>query len=75
MFGVPFAGSSTPSSPRRAPTFIPYATPALVNGQAGAVSARGSLLGVVVGFTVVDGRIAALDLIADPDKLRHVTVT
>jgi len=74
VFGVPFAGSSTPSSARRAPTFIPYATPALVNGQAGAVSARGSLLGVV-GFTVVDGRIAALDLIADPDKLRHVTVT
>jgi hypothetical protein len=28
----------------------------------------------VLGFTVVDGRIAALDLIADPAKLRHLSI-
>jgi hypothetical protein len=26
----------------------------------------------VLGFTVAGGRIAELDLIADPDKLRHI---
>jgi RNA polymerase sigma factor (sigma-70 family) len=58
---------------RSAPMFIHLARPALVNGAAGAIFARGNSVGVV-GFTVVGGRIAALDLVADPDKLRRVTV-
>lgn len=58
---------------RSAPAFIHRATHAIVNGNAGAVFGRDNLVGVV-GFTIVDGRIAALDLIADPEKLRHVTV-
>ena len=28
----------------------------------------------VIGFTIVGGRIAALNLIADQDKLRHLTI-
>jgi RNA polymerase sigma factor (sigma-70 family) len=56
-----------------APRFVPYATPAIVNGQAGAVFApEGGPIGVI-GFTVVNGLIVGIDLIADPDKLRRVT--
>ena len=58
---------------RTAPMFIHLARPALVNGQAGAVFGRDGLVGVV-GFTIVDGLIVALDLIADPEKLRRVAV-
>jgi RNA polymerase sigma factor (sigma-70 family) len=55
-----------------APRFISHVVRAVVNGQAGAVFApRGQARGVI-GFTVVDGRIAAIDLIADPAKLRNV---
>jgi RNA polymerase sigma-70 factor (ECF subfamily) len=55
-----------------APRFAPHATPAVVNGQAGAVFApEGRPVGVI-GFTVVDGRIVAIDLIADPEKLRRL---
>ena len=55
-----------------APRFIAHTAPAIVNGQAGAVFApEGQPVGVI-GFTVVDGRIVAIDLIADPNKLRRV---
>ena len=56
-----------------APRFAPHATPAIVNGQAGAVFAPdGGPVGVI-GFTVVNDLIAGIDLIADPDKLRRIT--
>ncbi len=58
-----------------APSFAPHATPAIVNGQAGAVFAPdGSPVGVI-GFTVVGGRIAAIDLVADPAKLTRLNRT
>jgi RNA polymerase sigma-70 factor (ECF subfamily) len=57
-----------------APRFAPHATPAVVNGQAGAVFAPDGRPVGVIGFTVVNGLIVAIDLIADPDKLRHVVV-
>jgi hypothetical protein len=42
---------------------------AIVNGAAGLVIApRGKSI-AVVGFTTRDGRIAEIDLVADPDKL------
>ena len=56
-----------------APWFAPHATPAIVNGQAGAVFAPDGRPVGVIGFTVVNGQIVAIDLIADPDKLRRVT--
>jgi RNA polymerase sigma factor (sigma-70 family) len=56
-----------------APRFAPHATPAMVNGQAGAVFAPDGRPVGVIGFTVVNGLIVAIDLIADPDKLRRVT--
>jgi RNA polymerase sigma-70 factor (ECF subfamily) len=58
-----------------APRFAPHARPALVNGQAGAVFAPAGRPVGVIGFTVVDGRIVAIDLIADPDKLRRLPGT
>jgi RNA polymerase sigma-70 factor (ECF subfamily) len=56
-----------------APRFAPHAAPAIVNGQAGAVFTPAGRLAGVIGFTVVNGRIAAMDLVADPEKLRRVS--
>jgi RNA polymerase sigma factor (sigma-70 family) len=56
-----------------APRFAPHATPAIVNGQAGAVFAPDGAPVGVIGFTVVNDLIAGIDLIADPDKLRRIT--
>ena len=51
------------------------ARPALIDGAAGAVWApRGTPL-VVFDFTIAGGRIVAIDLIADPDRLRRLDVT
>jgi RNA polymerase sigma-70 factor (ECF subfamily) len=54
---------------RRGMPFAGYARPAIVNGAAGAVVRAPHQPTVVVGFSVVHGRIAAIDLIADPAKL------
>ncbi|WP_336206971.1 sigma factor [Nonomuraea sp. LPB2021202275-12-8] len=45
---------------------------ALVDGDAGAVWAPGGAARVVVGFTITDGRITAIDLLADSDHLREL---
>jgi RNA polymerase sigma-70 factor (ECF subfamily) len=50
--------------------FAPLAEPAIVNGSAGAIVRAAGRPRYVVGFTVVNGRIAAMDLIGDPAKLR-----
>jgi RNA polymerase sigma factor (sigma-70 family) len=54
----------------RGSRFAPFARPAVVNGAAGVVIVPGLRPIAVVGFTVVGGRIAEIDLIADPAKLR-----
>ena len=46
--------------------------PAVVNGTAGAVVTVGGRPIVVLAFTVSDGRIAEIDAIADPDRVRRV---
>jgi RNA polymerase sigma factor (sigma-70 family) len=49
-----------------------FARPVLVNGAAGVlVAAHGRPL-AVMGFTVTGGRIVEVDVIADPDRLRHL---
>jgi RNA polymerase sigma-70 factor (ECF subfamily) len=46
--------------------------PALVNGAAGViVTARGRPM-TVIGFTVANGKIAEIDAIADPDRVRRI---
>ena len=54
----------------RGTPLAPLARPALVNGAAGAVVNVGGRPFAVVSFTVREGRIAAIDLIADPEKLQ-----
>jgi RNA polymerase sigma factor (sigma-70 family) len=44
--------------------------PALVNGAVGMVTSRGGQPFSVMGFTVADGKIVAIDILADPDRLR-----
>jgi RNA polymerase sigma-70 factor (ECF subfamily) len=53
----------------------PYGRPVLVNGAAGVVVAAGTRLIAVMGFTVTDGKITEIDILADPERLRHVDLT
>jgi RNA polymerase sigma-70 factor (ECF subfamily) len=53
----------------RGKPFAPYARPAIVNGAAGAVVVMNGQLRSVAGFTVSRGRIVAIDIIANPEKL------
>jgi RNA polymerase sigma factor (sigma-70 family) len=48
------------------------AKPALVNGLAGLVWAPSGRPRVVFGFTITDGKIVAIDLVADPDRLSQL---
>jgi RNA polymerase sigma-70 factor (ECF subfamily) len=52
--------------------FARFAHPATVNGSAGLVVAPGGRPMAVVGFTSARGRIVAIDLVADRDKLRRL---
>ena len=53
--------------------FARFAQPAIVNGTAGLVVAPSGKPIAVVGFTTARGRIVAIDLIADPEKLRRLS--
>ncbi len=46
--------------------------PVLVNGAAGVVITLGGRPLTVMGFTVVTGKIVAIDAIADPDRVRGI---
>jgi RNA polymerase sigma factor (sigma-70 family) len=52
----------------------PFGRRAIVNGAPGVVVVRGSHVLAVAAFTTSDGRVTSLNLVADPDKLRHVRV-
>jgi RNA polymerase sigma-70 factor (ECF subfamily) len=52
-----------------------FARPALVNGAAGAVVVPRGEPYAVIGFTVVDGRIAEMDILNDPARLRELDLT
>ncbi|HEY3003589.1 MAG TPA: hypothetical protein VGJ44_14680, partial [Kribbellaceae bacterium] len=49
--------------------------PALVNGVAGLVAFRDGKPFSVLAFTVTDGRIAAIDILADPDRLARLDLS
>jgi RNA polymerase sigma-70 factor (ECF subfamily) len=57
-----------------APRFVHLAQLVLVNGEPGALFGTRDDPVAVVGFTIVGGRIAALNLVADQAKLRHLTI-
>jgi RNA polymerase sigma factor (sigma-70 family) len=48
---------------------------ALVNGAAGIVTIRRGRPFAVMGFTVTDGKIAELDILADPERLARLDLT
>jgi RNA polymerase sigma-70 factor (ECF subfamily) len=50
------------------------ARPALIDGVPGAVWAPGGKPRVVIDFTIVDGKVAAIDLIADPAMLAELEI-
>ena len=58
----------------RGSRFAPHARPAIVNGAAGAIVGPDERPFAVVGFTVARGRITAIDVIVDREKLRRVAV-
>ncbi|MER6391780.1 sigma-70 family RNA polymerase sigma factor [Streptomyces sp. NPDC001523] len=68
-----------PAVARQALTFrrlAPYARPALVNGVPGVVTIPPDGRPVaVMAFTVRDGRIVAIDILADPARLESLDVT
>ena len=47
--------------------------PALVNGATGVIVTRHGQPVTVMGFTVTDGKIAEIDAIADPERIRKIT--
>jgi RNA polymerase sigma-70 factor (ECF subfamily) len=53
----------------------PFVRPALINGTAGVVVARGREPFSVMGFTVRGGRIVEIDAVADPERLARVDLT
>jgi RNA polymerase sigma factor (sigma-70 family) len=53
----------------------PYVRPALVNGVAGVVVAPRGRPFSVMAFTVVGGRIVAIDALSDPERLRELDLT
>jgi RNA polymerase sigma factor (sigma-70 family) len=53
--------------------FARFARPALVNGAAGIVAARGGSLVAVLAFTVSHDRIVEIDILAGPTRLRGST--
>jgi RNA polymerase sigma factor (sigma-70 family) len=52
-----------------------FARPALINGAAGFVVAPRGRPVAVAGFTVAGGRIVAMDVLADPARLRELDLT
>ena len=77
------AAGGDPRAPRRAAvaeramTFArlsPFVRPALVNGAAGVGGATWAPSSVLA-FTVRDGRIVAIDGLADPDRLKELDLT
>lgn len=49
--------------------------PVLVNGAVGVVGTRAGRPASVLGFTVTDGKIAAIDILADPTRLSQLDLT
>jgi RNA polymerase sigma-70 factor, ECF subfamily len=49
-----------------------FAQPALVNGAAGFVSVVEGQALSVIGFTITDGKIVEMDILADPERLRRL---
>jgi ketosteroid isomerase-like protein len=49
-----------------------FARPALINGAVGVVTAPEGRVFSVMGFTIADGKITELNILADPERLRRL---
>jgi RNA polymerase sigma factor (sigma-70 family) len=58
----------------RGTPFARFARPAIVNGRAGALVAPGDTAIAIAGFTIVRGRIVAIDVITDRKKLHRLSL-
>jgi RNA polymerase sigma-70 factor (ECF subfamily) len=58
----------------RGTPFAPLARPALVNGVPGALVGRAGHLVAVANVVVSGARIVEIDIVFDPEKLRHVVI-
>jgi RNA polymerase sigma-70 factor (ECF subfamily) len=64
------AGQASANADRAA-----YAHPAVINGVAGFVVIKDGVPSAVAAFTIVDGLIAALDILADPERLASLDLS
>jgi RNA polymerase sigma factor (sigma-70 family) len=55
--------------------FAAHARPALINGAPGRVTIVDGKPAAVMGFTVVEGRIKEINILADPDRLAELDLT
>ncbi len=55
--------------------FAPFVGPALVNGTAGVVVAAGERVLSVMAFTVASGKIVAIDVLLDPQRLAELDLS
>jgi RNA polymerase sigma factor (sigma-70 family) len=53
----------------------PFARPALINGAAGVVTVVNGKVFSVMGFTVADGKVLAIDVLYDPERVAALDVT
>jgi RNA polymerase sigma-70 factor (ECF subfamily) len=51
------------------------ALPALIDGAAGAVVVVGGQTRLALSFTIADGRIIGIDVVAEPEQLREIDLT
>jgi RNA polymerase sigma-70 factor (ECF subfamily) len=56
-------------------SYTPYARPALVNGTPGLITIPNGQAFAVMGFTVTNGRIIEIDILADPARLSRIDLT
>ena len=50
----------------------PFVRPVLINGTAGAIVAPGGKATTIMAFTVRNGKITEIDILADPARLRQL---
>lgn len=67
--GVVRGARDVASQAVRASRLAPYVRPALVNGSAGAVTVVRGRVQSVLAFTVAHGKIIAIDILLDPERL------
>jgi RNA polymerase sigma-70 factor (ECF subfamily) len=73
--GVPATTTGAAAVATRARMFASLdrqVVPATVNGAAGVVIFTGDRPVSVMGFTVIDGRVAAIDVLSDPVRIQHL---